>query len=339
MASLALWRSSTFDKGKLTLGAQSSAGEVGVMAPPLSVDAEQQEIYSTRLGTYMQDVNLTPDFPTAASTAQAMWEKKTGQRVDGVISLDPVALGYILDATGPVTVTDPELVAIAKGGLPTELSGKNVVRTLLSDVYAKIEQPSLQDAYFAGVAKEIFGALSSGQGDAKSLIAGMTKGAAAGRVLVWSGDADEQTVIAKYRVERLNRRPQRCPRPVWGVLQRRHRRENGLLRQAHRAAGGAVHRDRVRRGQGPYHQHQHSTRRRRHLPAGLRHRWRPLRDSARKRPDQRHCLRPRSGPSGDRRGGWSEDWLHRQPACQPPGGLGDRQAGAGREPHRGIHLQ
>ena len=92
----------TLDNGKLTLGAQSSASELGQMSPPLSVDPEQEQIYSSRLGEYMHDVNLTPDFPTAASTAQAIWEKKTGQRVDGVISLDPVALSYLLKATGPV---------------------------------------------------------------------------------------------------------------------------------------------------------------------------------------------------------------------------------------------
>ncbi|WP_427129478.1 DUF4012 domain-containing protein [Pseudarthrobacter sp. S9] len=188
----------TLDKGKLTLGAQSNAGDVGIRSPALPVDPEQQQIYSSRLGTYMQDVNLTPDFPTAASTAQTMWEKKTGQHVDGVISMDPVALGYVLDATGPVKITSPELVAIAGGGLPTELSGKNLVQTLLSDVYAKIAQPHLQDAYFAGVAKEIFGALSSGKGNAKGLIEGITRGTAEGRVLVWSGAADEQAVIAQY---------------------------------------------------------------------------------------------------------------------------------------------
>ena len=66
----------TLDKGKLTLGAQSSAGDIGAMSPALLVDLHQQQIYSTRLGKYMQDVNLTPDFPTAASSAQAMWEKK-----------------------------------------------------------------------------------------------------------------------------------------------------------------------------------------------------------------------------------------------------------------------
>lgn len=188
----------SLDKGKLTLGDQSSAGAVGVMSPIVTVDPTQQQIYSTRVGKFMQDVNLTPDFPTAASTAQAMWERKTGQRVDGVISIDPVALSYILDTTGPVKITDPELVALASAGLPTELTGRNVVQTLLSDVYARIQQPILQDAYFAGVAQEIFAALSDGKGNAKGLIEGLTRGADESRVLVWSGRPAEQAIIAKY---------------------------------------------------------------------------------------------------------------------------------------------
>lgn len=187
-----------FDSGKLTLGSQSSASDVGIMSPTLPLDPEQQQIYSGRLGKYMQDVNLTPDFPTAANTAQAMWERKTGQRVDGVISIDPVALSYILDATGPVRITHPELIALASRGLPTELNGQNVVKTLLSDVYAKIQQPKLQDAYFAGVAQETFAALSNGNGEAKGLIKGLTKGVEEGRVLVWSGLPAEQSVISKY---------------------------------------------------------------------------------------------------------------------------------------------
>lgn len=190
----------TLDKGKLTLGTQSTAGDIGVMSPTLPVDPEQKQIYSGRLGKFMQDVNLTPDFPTTASTAQAMWERKTGQRVNGVVSMDPVALGYVLDATGSVKISSPELIALASGRLPTELNGKNVVRTLLSDVYAKIEQPQLQDMYFAGVAKEIFSALSSGKGDSRGLLEGIARGTEEGRVLVWSGKPDEQAVIAKYPV-------------------------------------------------------------------------------------------------------------------------------------------
>lgn len=188
----------TLNEGGLTLGTQSSAGDVGVMVPTLAVDSEQQQIYSGRLGKFMQDINLTPDFPTSASTAQGMWERKTGQRVDGVISIDPVALGYILNATGPITLSSPELAALASGGLPTELTGRNVVETLLSDVYSKIEQPNLQDAYFAGVAQEVFAALSNGQGDPKNLLEGITRATSEGRVRVWSGLQSEQAVIAKY---------------------------------------------------------------------------------------------------------------------------------------------
>lgn len=188
----------SLDNGKLSLGAQTSASELGVISPSIPVEQEQLQIYSGRLGKFMQDVNLTPNFPTTAATAKAMWERKTGQRVDGVISIDPVALSYMLEATGPVKISNPELVSLARGGLPTELNSKNVVQTLLSDVYAKIEEPQLQDAYFAGVAQEIFSALSSGKGDAKGLVDGITRGTAEGRVLVWSSNADEQTVIANY---------------------------------------------------------------------------------------------------------------------------------------------
>lgn len=170
------------------------------MSPTVPFDPEQQQIYSKRVGKYMQDVNLTPDFPTAASTAQAMWELKTGQRVDGVVSVDPVVLGYILDTTGPVKITNSELVSLASHGLPTELTGQNIVQTLLSDVYAEIEQPALQDAYFAGVAQEVFSALSDGKGNGKGLLTGITRGTTEGRVLLWSGRPAEQSILSQYAV-------------------------------------------------------------------------------------------------------------------------------------------
>lgn len=188
----------TIDDGRIELGAQDSAGGLGTFTPPIRVSPEQEALYSARLGKYMQDVNLTPDFPTTAGVAREMWERKTGQLVDGVISLDPVALGYVLDATGPVQLTTPELVTLAKSGLPTEISGENVVKTMLSDVYAKIEPSGLQDVYFAGVAKEIFASLSAGNGEAKALVKGIARGTEEGRVLVWSGQTDLQGILSKY---------------------------------------------------------------------------------------------------------------------------------------------
>ncbi|MBP1232523.1 hypothetical protein JOE40_002167 [Arthrobacter sp. PvP102] len=190
----------TVDQGKLSLGSQTSATALGAFTPSLPVDPEQVGIYSTRLGKFMQDANLTPDFPTTASTARAMWKSKYGDDVDGVLSIDPVSLGYILDAIGPVELSDPQLRALAGSSLPTKLDGANVTRTLLSDVYAKIPEPKMQDVYFAGVAQEIFSSLSAGQGDPKGLIEGITRGTAEGRFLVWSVHKAEQDVISTYPV-------------------------------------------------------------------------------------------------------------------------------------------
>jgi hypothetical protein len=186
------------DKGKLSLDSQTSASAMGAFNPVVTVDPEQSRIYSARLGKFMQDVNLTPDFPTAAQTAQTMWKTETGEQLDGVLSIDPVALSYILEATGPVRVNDPHLQEVSQGNLPTELTSKNVVSTLLSDVYSKISEPELQDVYFAGVAQEVFTKLSTGSGDTKKLIDGLTRGASEGRVLLWSSNKEEEAVISEY---------------------------------------------------------------------------------------------------------------------------------------------
>lgn len=186
--------------GTMTLTEQTSAGDLGVFSPPIPTEPEQSQIYTNRMGKFMQDVNLTPDFPSSARTAQSMWETRTGQKLDGVISIDPVVLSYVLDATGPITVTDPSLLALSDLGLPSELGASDVVKVLLSDVYAQIEQPNLQDAYFAGVAQEVFSAISTRKTDARMVVEAMGKGVEEGRLLIWSGNASEQDEIAKYPI-------------------------------------------------------------------------------------------------------------------------------------------
>ncbi|ALE07609.1 hypothetical protein AL755_06180 [Arthrobacter sp. ERGS1:01] len=189
------------EKGKIELTNQDSAGGIGVFDPALKVDPAQETIYSPRLGSYMQDVNLTPDFPTAAATARTMWQARhPGQTVDGVITLDPVALSMVLGATGPVDVSSAVPAGADIGSLPTKLTSGNLVKALLSDVYANIEEPKLQDAYFAEVAKKIFGEISSGKTSGEKLIAALGNGVQENRIKVWSSRNEEQNVLAKQRI-------------------------------------------------------------------------------------------------------------------------------------------
>lgn len=186
--------------GQLQLSAQGSATEMGEFVPPIIIDHEQVSIFSSRMGRFMQSTNLTPDFPTAAQTGASMWEERnSGMAIDGVVALDPVALSHILEATGPVDLAfdDPAASEILRSsGLPISLSADNVVQTLLSDVYAAIEEPKLQDAYFAAVASQVFDALSTGTGGSEGLIDSLITSANEGRLYVWSAHPEEQALLS-----------------------------------------------------------------------------------------------------------------------------------------------
>jgi hypothetical protein len=190
------------DNGSIKLTGQASAGDVGVFDPPLEVPEDQERIFTKRVGTQLQNVNLTPDFPTVALTASSMWEKRNpGTKIDGVIALDPVVLANVLRATGPVALDDPAILALIRpAGLPSTLATDNVVKTLLSDSYAALQDPGRQDDYFAAVASEVFTALAAGQGDGKKLIEELVRSSKQGRLYVWSARADEQRTIGPTAV-------------------------------------------------------------------------------------------------------------------------------------------
>lgn len=193
------------DNGAIKLTGQASAGDVGVFDPPMDAPEDQERIFTKRLGTQLQNVNLTPDFPTAALIAGSMWERShPGAKVDGVIALDPVVLANLLRATGPVGLKDPALLPLMQPtGLPAVLTADNVVKTLLSDSYAALPDPGLQDDYFAGVAGEVFTALAAGQGDGKKLIEELVRSSEQGRLYVWSARPDEQRTISSTAVSGL----------------------------------------------------------------------------------------------------------------------------------------
>lgn len=180
------------DDGAMALTAQATASDFrstrdtgANSAPALAVSAETESLYGNLPGLFMQDVTMTPDFAESASLAKQMWEQRWGTTVDGVIALDPVALSYLLEATGPVALADG-----------SQLTSGNVVRALLLDAYQSNSGWADPDAYFAGVANSVFAAMTSSAIQPQLLIDGLSKAASEHRLLVWSADAAEQKRIA-----------------------------------------------------------------------------------------------------------------------------------------------
>lgn len=179
------------DDGSIELVAQSSGSAMGKSDPPVVVDEEQLAIYSSRLGKFIGDVNLTPDFPTAARTAKAMWEDRHGGSMDGVVAIDPVVLAHLLDASGPLPLSSAGLPA----GLPSELTSQNVVPTLLSDVYRAFGTNEAQDEYFAAASREVFQALASGRVSGPALMASLSRSYEENRLHIWSAHNRDQEIL------------------------------------------------------------------------------------------------------------------------------------------------
>lgn len=153
-------------------------------ASVLPLSDEVLAIYGQRPGQWMQNVTQVPDFAVSASLARQQWALKHGTDVDGVVAVDPVALSYLLAATGPVTLPSGDV-----------LTPDNAVSLLLNEVYLRYPDTKDQDAFFAQASSAIFGALVSGSGDPSALLAGLAKAGDQHRLLIWSAHPEDQQLL------------------------------------------------------------------------------------------------------------------------------------------------
>ena len=179
------------DKGKLTFTKQGSANtDIPQYADPfVKLTQDERNVYGQLMAKDFRDINFTPDFPRTASIARAMVDDKLGTKVDGVLSIDPVALSFLLRGTGPIKAADN-----------TTLSSDNAVDILLNDVYARYPNPVVQDAFFADSAKRIFDAVTAGVGDSRTVLEQLTKATNERRVLLWSARKSEQAELAPTKI-------------------------------------------------------------------------------------------------------------------------------------------
>ncbi len=172
------------DHGRITLSRQASDKDFPMFPSPVLPLADQTKgLYGPIAGQYFQDVNLVPQFPLTARLAAEIWKRQYGIQVDGVVSLDPVALGYILSATGPVALPSGET-----------LDSSNAVRVLLSDTYVKY-QGAGKDDFFATAASSIFAKVASGSFQPKPMFDALARSVKERRLLGWSSQQVEQEAL------------------------------------------------------------------------------------------------------------------------------------------------
>lgn len=116
--------------GSLEVVEDGSAAELNALVPPGAPPLDVSVPYRLRYGRYtpdryFQNVTASPDFPTVGAVASAYYLRATGRPVDGVIDVDPIALGAIVDLGGPVRID----------ALDRTFTGTELAQYLLSDFY------------------------------------------------------------------------------------------------------------------------------------------------------------------------------------------------------------
>ncbi|TFC63503.1 DUF4012 domain-containing protein [Cryobacterium sp. TMT2-15-1] len=189
----------TIDKGHVMLGDALPAGlgnfayyQESVIPLPEGVEA----LYGSEFGRAMSNLTVRPSFESGAETAQEMWKRQFGTVVDGVISIDPVALGYLLRGTEPIPLSTGDV-----------LTSDTLMPLLLNGVYMRYKSGdteadnAAQDAVYAEIVVKTVDQLLSGDVNPQVLLSALTQAASEHRVLMWSPRAEEQAVFSSLGVD------------------------------------------------------------------------------------------------------------------------------------------
>ncbi|MTB89575.1 DUF4012 domain-containing protein [Aeromicrobium senzhongii] len=195
------------EDGKLTLSAQSSSDELnfgtdGSRLADAELSDDEEQAFGTIMGRDVRSSNISPDYPRVAQIWADRAEAAYGVDVDvdGVISLDAVAMSYVLRGVGSVDV-----------GKGAKLTADNAIDRLLNGVYLEYEDSADQNDYFEAATGRTFEAVMNGRGDWTQVVSSLSSAVKERRLQVWFRDKDRQKVIASTAVAGRVAQPDETP--------------------------------------------------------------------------------------------------------------------------------
>ena len=170
--------------GALRLGPMQPTGDLALPGDGLPAPGDLGARWGfLHPGREWRNLGTSPRFDASASLAADMWQARTGQKVDGVLALDPVAVRAILRVVGPVDVAG------------TAITAERVVPYLLHDQYVGLDATDAQAArreQLGALAEAALARLDQGEFDLRRLVAGFMEAARGRHVLAWSAHEADQ---------------------------------------------------------------------------------------------------------------------------------------------------
>lgn len=178
----------TADHGALKMDTLASDRELeSGKSPGIDLGPEYAQQYAGYGSTTLwSNANSSPNFPYAAQIWSSLWQQQSGQRIDGVIALDPQALSYILRATGPVTLSGGEVI-----------NADNVVQITESDLYFRFNHDdAARKRYLQTISTAVAEKILAGDGSTTALLAALRTATNEARLSVWSAVPEEQAILS-----------------------------------------------------------------------------------------------------------------------------------------------
>ncbi|MGI8678589.1 MAG: DUF4012 domain-containing protein [Jatrophihabitans sp.] len=175
------------DRGKLTFTRFESDGTLSGVKSGLNFGPDYNQLYAGANATdEYPDSDVSPHFPYTAQIWTQMWRKYSGQRLAGAMVLDPTALSYLLQVTGPTTLSDH-----------TQINATNVVALTQQSAYAKfaLADQNGRKQYLLQIARAISRQLIGSTANTTALVRAAGRAAGERRLLAWSADPAVESVL------------------------------------------------------------------------------------------------------------------------------------------------
>ena len=122
------------DRGRLSLDRLGRANDIDFGGDPdarrLELPADFASRYTELDGVrYPVNATFSPDFPTVARLLSGLYPQSGGRPVDGVVAIDPIALGALLKVLGPIQIRE----------WPVPITGDNAEQVLLFEQYVRLQ--------------------------------------------------------------------------------------------------------------------------------------------------------------------------------------------------------
>jgi hypothetical protein len=180
------------DKGNLKIlqtGSNASLAGMSLREIPVVMPAEFLKLYGKN-PAILQNSNLSPHFPYGAQVWLGLWKARYGQQLDGVIAVDPIALSYVLRATGEIRLKSGE-----------KITSENVVEDTLKNAYERYEKDNdARKQYLVDIMNATAEKLTKGEYSKIKMAKALRDGIKANRILIYSTNKDAQAKLATVKL-------------------------------------------------------------------------------------------------------------------------------------------